>query len=57
MKFSDKDLQYMLNKEYSLDEEPKEDLLINQPDGTQACLNWELAGRGFHILDTPRKYL
>lgn len=37
---------------------PQEDLLIEQPDGTKACLNWELRGKGYQILDLkkPRRY-
>ena len=56
MKLRDDELQDMLDKKYGAYEEPEEDLLIYQPDGTKACLNWELAGQGFHVLDTHEEY-
>jgi len=46
-------LDYLLSKP-SESSNPEEDLLINQPDGTKACLNWELRGKGFHMVDQSR---
>jgi hypothetical protein len=33
----------------------EEDLIIYQPDGTRACLNWELRGKGYSLLDLNKK--
>jgi len=43
------DLNYLLAIEPESEENLVEDLLIIQPDGTRACLNWELRGKGYHI--------
>ena len=53
--YDENDLEYLLGKapfsEVGLDE----DLLILQPDGSRACLNWEIRGKGYH-LDSERRY-
>lgn len=59
-RLSNQDLQEILDSERSFDheeEQREEDLLIEQADGSRACLNWELAGQGYSIIDTnnPRK--
>jgi len=43
-------LDYLLSKP-SKKQEPEEDLLIHQPDGTRSCLNWELRGKGYHMVN------
>jgi len=40
-----------LDSRRTLDDEPLEDLRIIQPDGSRACVNWELDPRGFQITD------
>jgi hypothetical protein len=54
--YSIKELQRILAERK--EEEPEEDLLILQPDGSRACLNWELKGQGFQVIDpnNRRKY-
>lgn len=55
--YTKEELQRMLNE--TLPEGPEsgleEDLLIEQPDGTRACLNWELKGQGYLIIDTNKR--
>lgn len=36
-------------------EEIEEDLLIEQPDGSRACISYEIAWRGFHICFDGKK--
>lgn len=43
------DLNILLATEHKSEENLNEDLLIIQPDGTRACLNWELSGNGYHL--------
>jgi hypothetical protein len=38
----------------ALEEDMIEDLKIIQPDGSRACVNWELKGHGYHI-DHPQE--
>lgn len=58
---TNKELQEMLDRDFfgDLDEvlgnTPQEDLGIYQPDGSKACINWELAGQGYQILDTNKR--
>lgn len=40
----------VLDSRRTLDGEPIEDLSIIQPDGSRACVNWELNNGGFQIL-------
>lgn len=49
--YSDKEINQLLKSKRKKGEE---DLLINQPDGTKACVGWEL-NRGYH-LTKPKKY-
>ena len=58
--YTNEELQRMLDQARAEDlkeSELEEDLLIEQPDGSRACLNWELRGQGYQIIDTnrPRK--
>ncbi len=50
-----KNYQKMLDTVYKTDiyGDPiaSEDLSIIHADGTRSCLNWELSGKGFHIVD------
>jgi hypothetical protein len=58
--FTRKQLEKMLKEEFDIDplnpngEGPQEDLAIVQPDGSRACVGWELAGQGYQIID-PKK--
>ena len=36
-------------KGFLSDDELNEDLGMVQPDGSRACVNYELSGQGFHI--------
>jgi hypothetical protein len=54
-RLSSQDLQRILDTPRVFDHEEEqldEDLLIEQSDGSRACLNWELAGQGYSIIDT-----
>lgn len=53
--YSDKDLERLLAIAPESEVNLEEDLLIDQGDGTKACLNWELRGRGYSILN-EREY-
>ena len=50
-----KQYQRMLDSIYDIDRfgDPiaEEDLSIMHENGTRSCLNWELAGKGFHIVE------
>ena len=48
--YSDKDLEILLAITPESEVNLEEDLLIDQGDGTRACLNWELRGKGYSIL-------
>jgi hypothetical protein len=63
-RLTDRQLQQMLDEPLPSEDtgiygdpysEPEEDLLIEQPDGSSACLNWELKGRGFQIFNPNKK--
>jgi hypothetical protein len=57
-KISTEELEELLSASIDplLDENSlEEDLLIEQPDGSRACLNWELRGQGYQIIDTNRQ--
>lgn len=42
--------ELVLDSRRSVDGEPIEDLGIIQPDGSRACVNWELNSSGFQIV-------
>jgi len=42
--------ELVLDSRRTLDGEPIEDLSIIQPDGSRACANWELEGKGFQLV-------
>ena len=45
------ELEALLNAEAAeSDEGLPEDLRIRQPDGTLACIGWELSGRGYSLV-------
>ncbi len=51
MNYTNEQVERLLNgKRFSREE----DLLILQPDGTRACVGWELT-RGFHLVDTSKE--
>ena len=50
----EKYLDYLLSTP-SEKQEPEEDMMIHQPDGSKACLNWELRGKGYHMVHGPEK--
>lgn len=47
---TNKNLQNLLDTPVESEHNLEEDLMIIQPDGTRACLNWELRGKGYQIL-------
>ena len=51
----EKHIKKILSKPISSEENLEEDLLIQQPDGTRSCINWELRGRGYHLLNQNKK--
>jgi hypothetical protein len=49
--YSDDELEYLLGNAPQSEDNLEEDLLIQQPDGSRACLNWELRGKGYHLVN------
>jgi phosphatidate phosphatase PAH1 len=47
--YSNSELEYLLDNPETSEQNLDEDLLIEQPDGTKACLNWELRNGGFQL--------
>jgi len=43
-------MNYLLSKP-SEKQNPEEDLMILQDDGSRACFNWELRGKGYHMVN------
>ena len=37
-----------------LEEELPEDMMILQPDGSRACINWELRDKGFSLVNQDK---
>ncbi|HKL23452.1 MAG TPA: hypothetical protein VJ895_01750 [Candidatus Nanoarchaeia archaeon] len=50
--YSNSELEYLLDNPETSEQNLDEDLLIEQPDGTKACLNWELRTGGFQLKKT-----
>ncbi len=48
--YSNEDLEHLLNNPEYSEQGLEEDLLIEQPDGTKACLNWELRSGNYRLL-------
>jgi len=46
----ERDEQSRLNRLLDSEPESVEDLGIPQQDGSRACINYELAGQGFHLV-------
>jgi hypothetical protein len=46
----DESLDYALSQEFSKNDDLAEDRSIIQPDGSRACLLWELSGKGYHVV-------
>ncbi len=51
----ERNIKKILSKPLDYKQNLKEDLLILQPDGTRACVNWELRGKGYHLIDLNKK--
>ena len=52
MKNTNKELNDLLNLDIMEDEDDRiEDRMIIQPDGSRTCISYELAGRGYHIVN------
>ena len=53
--YSNSQIQEMLNKDIFIEShaysDREEDLGIIQNDGSRSCIGWELAGRGFSVID------
>ena len=46
---SNQEIKRLLDKAPESQYKLPEDLMIEQPDGTKACLNWELRGKGYQL--------
>ncbi len=55
IKMEEEDIKKILSKPIDSEENLEEDLLIHQPDGTRACINWELRDKGYHIVNQNSK--
>ena len=52
MRYTNKELNDLLNLDIMEDEDSRiEDRMIIQPDSSRACISYELAGRGYHIVN------
>lgn len=50
MSYTNEELEDFLNKPVESEADLPEDLMIEQPDGTRACMNWELRDKGYSIV-------
>lgn len=48
--YNDLEIEFLLSNSPESETNLEEDLMIDQGDGTKACFNWELRGKGYSLM-------